>query len=133
MNSQSTHLSTMGASISRAPATPLHRAEADRQRPRRIVPGAASSPRAGTELPAQLSSVAMLPGLISLTPSSGLELGPIRVGFYGIGFVLAVAVMILVSRSEARRRGVDPALVTNAVIVVAPVPSVVRTTWPALL
>jgi phosphatidylglycerol:prolipoprotein diacylglycerol transferase len=33
--------------------------------------------------------------------------------------VLATAVMILVSRSEARRKGIDPSLVTSAVIIVA--------------
>ena len=36
-----------------------------------------------------------------------------------IGFVLAAAVMILVSQSEARRKGLDPGLVTSAIIVVA--------------
>ena len=33
--------------------------------------------------------------------------------------MLAVVVIILVSRSEARRRGIDPGLVTSAIIVVA--------------
>jgi phosphatidylglycerol:prolipoprotein diacylglycerol transferase len=61
----------------------------------------------------------VLPALIDVMPPTGLDLGPVRLGFYGIGFVVAVAVMILVSRSEARRKGVDPALVTSAVIVVA--------------
>ena len=61
----------------------------------------------------------MLPALIDVTPPSGIDLGPLTLGFYGIGFVLAAAVMILVSQSEARRKGLDPGLVTNAIIVVA--------------
>ena len=52
-------------------------------------------------------------------PAAGFDLGPVRLGFYGIGFVLAATVMIVVSRSEARRKGSDPALVTSAVVVVA--------------
>ena len=61
----------------------------------------------------------VLHALIDLIPPSSLSSGPLTLGFYGIGFVLAIAVMILVSRSEARRKGADPALVTSAVIVVA--------------
>ncbi len=57
--------------------------------------------------------------LIDITPPSGIELGPLTLGFYGIGYVLAVAVMILVSQSEARRKGLDPGLVTSAIVVVA--------------
>jgi phosphatidylglycerol:prolipoprotein diacylglycerol transferase len=61
----------------------------------------------------------VLPALISSPSSSGIELGPVTLGAYGVGFVLAIAVMILVSQSEARRKGLDPSLVTNAIIVVA--------------
>jgi phosphatidylglycerol:prolipoprotein diacylglycerol transferase len=61
----------------------------------------------------------VLPALIGVIPPSGLDLGPVKLGFYGVGFVLAAAVMVLVSRSEARRKGIDPSLVTSAVIVVA--------------
>jgi len=61
----------------------------------------------------------VLPALINVTPSSGLDLGPITLGWYGVGFVIAAAVMVLVSQSEARRKGIDPSLVTNAIIVVA--------------
>jgi len=57
--------------------------------------------------------------LIDITPPSGIDLGPLRLGFYGIGYVLAVAVMILVSQMEARRKGLDPGLVTSAIVVVA--------------
>ena len=57
--------------------------------------------------------------LIDVTPPSGIALGPLTLGFYGLGFVLAVAVMVLVSRSEARRKGEDPGLVTSAIVIVA--------------
>ena len=57
--------------------------------------------------------------LIDITPPSGIDLGPLTLGFYGLGYVLAVAVMLLVSQMEARRKGLDPGLVTNAIIVVA--------------
>jgi phosphatidylglycerol:prolipoprotein diacylglycerol transferase len=59
------------------------------------------------------------PALIVVSPPSGIELGPLTLGFYGISFVVAAAVMVLVSQSEARRKGLDPAMVTNAIIVVA--------------
>mgnify|MGYP001822368847 FL=1 len=61
----------------------------------------------------------MSPALIDVSPPSGIDLGPITLGFYGVGFVLAAAVMILVSQSEARRKGIDPGLVTSAIVVVA--------------
>jgi len=57
--------------------------------------------------------------LIDIMPPSGIDIGPVTLGFYGIGFVLAAVVMIVVSQSEARRRGYDPGLVTSAIIVVA--------------
>jgi phosphatidylglycerol:prolipoprotein diacylglycerol transferase len=59
------------------------------------------------------------PALITVTPSSGIDVGPLTLGWYGIGFVIAAAVMVLVSQSEARRKGLDPGLVTSAIIVVA--------------
>jgi phosphatidylglycerol:prolipoprotein diacylglycerol transferase len=59
------------------------------------------------------------PALIVVSPPSGIELGPLTLGFYGISFVVAAAVMVLVSQSEARRKGLDPGMVTNAIIVVA--------------
>jgi phosphatidylglycerol---prolipoprotein diacylglyceryl transferase len=57
--------------------------------------------------------------LIELTPASGIAIGPLTLGFYGLGFVLAAVVMVLVSRSEARRKGEDPGLVTSAIVLVA--------------
>jgi phosphatidylglycerol:prolipoprotein diacylglycerol transferase len=57
--------------------------------------------------------------LITVTPPSGIAIGPLTLGFYGIGFVVAVAVMVFVSRSEARRKGEDPGIVTSAIVIVA--------------
>lgn len=59
------------------------------------------------------------PALIQVTPPSAIDIGPLSVGLYGLGYVLAITVMILVSQAEARRRGYDPALVTGAIIPVA--------------
>lgn len=59
-----------------------------------------------------------VPALIAISPPAGIDLGPLTLGFYGIGYVVAIAVMILVSRSEARRKGLDPDLVTGAIVVV---------------
>lgn len=61
----------------------------------------------------------MLPALISATPPTAIQIGPLPIGFYGLGYVLGIAVMLWVSQSEARRRGFDPALVTGALIPVA--------------
>jgi phosphatidylglycerol---prolipoprotein diacylglyceryl transferase len=59
------------------------------------------------------------PALIDVMPPSGVHVGPLTIGFYGVSFVVGIAVMILVSQSEARRKGIDPGLVTSAIIVVA--------------
>ncbi|MCY7417435.1 MAG: prolipoprotein diacylglyceryl transferase, partial [Chloroflexi bacterium] len=61
----------------------------------------------------------MLPGLISITPPSAIQIGPLPIGLYGLAYVLAIAVMLWVSQSEARWRGLDPTLVTGALIPVA--------------
>ena len=42
----------------------------------------------------------MVPGLIDVTPPAGLSLGPFPVGFYGLGYVLAAVVIIVVSRAR---------------------------------
>lgn len=60
----------------------------------------------------------MIPGLIDLVPPSGIDLGPLHVGFYGLGYVLAVTVLLVVARAEAARRGIDPAEVTGALVLV---------------
>jgi phosphatidylglycerol:prolipoprotein diacylglycerol transferase len=61
----------------------------------------------------------VIPALIDVTPPSGIPLGPIELGYYGLGYVLAIAVMLIVSSSEARSRGFDPALVSGALLTVA--------------
>jgi phosphatidylglycerol---prolipoprotein diacylglyceryl transferase len=58
-------------------------------------------------------------GVIDLVPPSAIEVGPISVGLYGIGYVIALTVMVLVSQREARWRGVDPAVVTGGIVIVA--------------
>ena len=60
----------------------------------------------------------LVTALIEVSPPSGIDLGPVTLGFYGLAYVVAIAVMLLVSRSEARRRGLDPEHVTNAIVVV---------------
>jgi phosphatidylglycerol---prolipoprotein diacylglyceryl transferase len=60
-----------------------------------------------------------MPGLIDLIPPSGIPVGPITIGFYGLGYVLAVVVLLWVSAGEARRRGVDPDRVNGALVTVA--------------
>lgn len=60
----------------------------------------------------------MIPGLIDLVPPSGIDLGPLHVGFYGLGYVFAVTVLLVVARAEAARRGIDPAEVTGALVLV---------------
>ena len=61
----------------------------------------------------------MLPALISIFPPTALQLGPLPIGFYGIGYVVGIAVMLWVSQGEARLRGLDPSLVTGALVPVA--------------
>ncbi len=61
----------------------------------------------------------MLTGLISIFPAPAIQLGPIPIGFYGLGYVVAIATMMWVSQREARWRGLDPSLVTGALIPVA--------------
>jgi phosphatidylglycerol---prolipoprotein diacylglyceryl transferase len=58
-------------------------------------------------------------GLIDLVPPSGIQVGPLFVGFYGLGYVVAITVMVLVSQAEARRRGIDPGHVLGAALPVA--------------
>jgi phosphatidylglycerol:prolipoprotein diacylglycerol transferase len=60
----------------------------------------------------------LVAALIEVQPPLGIDLGPLTLGFYGVGYVVAIAVMLLVSRAEARRKGLDPELVTNAIVIV---------------
>ena len=61
----------------------------------------------------------MIPGIIDLIPSSGIPVGPLDIGFYGLGYVIAVLVLLWVTAGEARRRGIDPARVNGALVTVA--------------
>jgi phosphatidylglycerol:prolipoprotein diacylglycerol transferase len=61
-------------------------------------------------------------GLIDVTPNPIIFEIPgtlLRIGWYGVGYVVGVAVMMLVSQRMAARRGFDPGHITNALIVVA--------------
>jgi phosphatidylglycerol:prolipoprotein diacylglycerol transferase len=61
----------------------------------------------------------VLPGVIDVQPPSGIGIGALTVGFYGIGYVVAIVVLVWTSQGEARRRGIDPSLVTGAVVTIA--------------
>jgi phosphatidylglycerol---prolipoprotein diacylglyceryl transferase len=57
--------------------------------------------------------------LIPITPNPILiQLGPISVGWYGIGYVVALTVMLLVTQWETARRGYNPNNVWNALLLV---------------
>ena len=57
--------------------------------------------------------------LIPITPDPTLvNLGPLAIGWYGVGYVVALGVMLLVSQTEVARRGMNPAHVWNALILV---------------
>jgi phosphatidylglycerol---prolipoprotein diacylglyceryl transferase len=61
-------------------------------------------------------------GLITVFPDPILFEIPgtfIRIGWYGVGYVVGVAVMIWVTQKEAKLSGIDPGHVLNALIVVA--------------
>jgi phosphatidylglycerol:prolipoprotein diacylglycerol transferase len=59
------------------------------------------------------------PGVIELVPPAGFGLGPLFIGFYGVGYVVGIAVLLWVSQAEARHRGLDPSRVTGALLLVA--------------
>ncbi len=61
----------------------------------------------------------MMPALLDLVPPSGIPIGPFHIGFYGLGYVVAVSVLLWVSAREAPRRGIDPRRVTGALVTVA--------------
>jgi phosphatidylglycerol:prolipoprotein diacylglycerol transferase len=61
----------------------------------------------------------VIPALIDVTPPTGIPLGPLTIGFYGLGYVLAVVVLLWVSSGEAQRRGIDPKRVPGALVTVA--------------
>jgi phosphatidylglycerol:prolipoprotein diacylglycerol transferase len=58
--------------------------------------------------------------VIDITPDPiALEIGPLAVGWYGLGYVLGVAVLVLVTQREAARRGIDPKHVTGVLVLSA--------------
>ena len=57
--------------------------------------------------------------LISVTPSpTALDLGFYQIGWYGIGYVLALGVMLYLTQFEAERRGIARSHVWNALLIV---------------
>jgi phosphatidylglycerol:prolipoprotein diacylglycerol transferase len=64
----------------------------------------------------------VLAGLIQVFPSSNIfdiQGTLFRLGWYGIGYVIGVSVLLLIAQREAPRRGIDPKVVMNALILVA--------------
>ena len=63
----------------------------------------------------------MPPLIIQITPNPiAFGFGPLPIGWYGIAYVVALGVLILVTQREAARRGYDPAHVGNAFLLVLP-------------
>lgn len=59
-------------------------------------------------------------GLIAVSPDpTALQLGPFSIGWYGIGYVVGLAVLVWVTQREIVRRGVDPRHVANCFLLVA--------------
>jgi phosphatidylglycerol:prolipoprotein diacylglycerol transferase len=57
--------------------------------------------------------------LIPIAPDPiALSFGPINIGWYGIGYVIALAVMLLVTQTEVERRGIPRHHVWNALLLV---------------
>jgi phosphatidylglycerol---prolipoprotein diacylglyceryl transferase len=57
--------------------------------------------------------------LIPITPDPTLiNLGPISIGWYGVGYVIALAVLMLVTQVEAERRGISRNHVWNSLLIV---------------
>jgi phosphatidylglycerol---prolipoprotein diacylglyceryl transferase len=57
--------------------------------------------------------------LIPIAPDPiALSFGPINIGWYGIGYVIALAVMLLVTQTEVERRGISRTHVWNALLLV---------------
>ena len=55
--------------------------------------------------------------MIDITPDPiALQVGPLGIGWYGLGYVLGVAVLVLVTQREAARRGIDPKHVTGVLV-----------------
>ena len=64
----------------------------------------------------------MLLGLIQVFPSANIIDVPgtlIRLGWYGIGYVIGVSVLMLVAQREAPKRGIEPRQIMGGLIIVA--------------
>jgi phosphatidylglycerol:prolipoprotein diacylglycerol transferase len=57
--------------------------------------------------------------LIPITPNPILfSIGPINIGWYGIGYVIALGVLLFVAQAELARRGYNPNHIWNALLLV---------------
>jgi phosphatidylglycerol:prolipoprotein diacylglycerol transferase len=57
--------------------------------------------------------------VIDVTPGpTAFEVGPIAIGWYGIGYLVAIVVLVLVSQRELERRGIDRSHFVNAMLFV---------------
>jgi phosphatidylglycerol---prolipoprotein diacylglyceryl transferase len=58
--------------------------------------------------------------MIDITPNPiAVQIGPIPIQWYGIGYALGLALTYFVMSREARRRGYDPEILGNGLIIVA--------------
>ncbi len=58
--------------------------------------------------------------LIPITPDPNIVmLGPLGIGWYGVGYVIGIGVLLLVTQTELARRGIDPAHAFGALLMVA--------------
>jgi phosphatidylglycerol:prolipoprotein diacylglycerol transferase len=58
--------------------------------------------------------------LIPITPDPNIVmLGPLGIGWYGIGYVVGIGVLLWVTGKELARRGIDPAHVWGSLLMVA--------------
>jgi len=57
-------------------------------------------------------------GIINITPDPLLISWPLPIGWYGLGYVVALAVLLLVTQREAERRGIPGTHIWNALVLV---------------
>jgi phosphatidylglycerol---prolipoprotein diacylglyceryl transferase len=69
--------------------------------------------------PLMLAALSPILALIAVTPDPiALQIGPIPVYWYGVCYALGLAATYVVITREARRRGLNPRLVDNGIIIV---------------
>ncbi len=67
-----------------------------------------------------MAGAATLPPMLDFIPNAtALQLGPLTIGWYGIGYAVGLALAYLVMIRLARRAGEDPDILGNGMIVVA--------------